>query len=129
MVWYRYPHGPASFEMEWKILDGGFVELNFTNAFVDASGAVTPGLAGPRAVSSFWHDCHRCLDRYATSAHPARIGDQSVGRDHTWTAATERGRTEYRIEDGGLTVRGYVEADGEKRLFGETHYTRVNGGI
>ena len=44
MVWYRYPHGPASFEMEWKILDGGFVELNFTNAFVDASGAVAPVL-------------------------------------------------------------------------------------
>ena len=41
MVWYRYPHGPASLEMVWKILDGGFVELNFTNAFVDASGAVT----------------------------------------------------------------------------------------
>jgi len=37
--------------------------------------------------------------------------------------------TEYRIEDGGLTVRDYVEADGEMRLFGEAHYTRVNGGI
>ena len=120
---------PASFEMEWKILDGGFVELNFTNAFVEASGAVTPVLqaralyrpSGTTAIG-VWID-----------TRPQRIQLESEISQSavitTWTAATERGRTEYRIEDGGLTVRDYVEADGEMRLFGEAHYTRVNGGI
>jgi len=129
MVWYRYPHGPASFEMEWKILDGGFVELNFTNSFVEASGAVTPVLqaralyrpSGTTAIGA-WID-----------TRPQRIQLESEISQSavitTRTAATERRRTEYRIEDGGLTVRDYVEADGEMRLFGEAHYTRVNGGI
>jgi len=45
-----------------------------------------------------------------------------------WTAATERGRTEYRIDRGGVVVRDYVEADGEMRLFAEARYTRVSGG-
>jgi|TARA_B110000116_G_C16447172_1_gene407580 hypothetical protein len=46
-----------------------------------------------------------------------------------WTAATERGRTECRIEEGGVTVRDYVEGDSEMRLFGEARYTRVSGGM
>ena len=118
---------PASFEMQWRTLDGGFVELHFTNAFVDASGAVTPVLearalyrpSGTTAIG-VWID-----------TRPQRIQLESEISQSAvitnWTAATERGRTEYRIEEGGVTVRDYVEADGEMRLFAEARYTRVDG--
>ncbi len=118
---------PASFEMQWKTLDGGFVELHFTNAFVDASGAVTPVLearalyrpSGTTAIG-VWIDT-----RPQRVQLESEISQSAVITN--WTAATERGRTEYRIEEGGVTVRDYVEADGEMRLFGEARYTRVSG--
>ena len=119
----------ADFEMEWKTLDGGFVELHFRNAFVDASGTVTPVLearavyrpSGTTAIG-VWIDTR--AQRFQLEAE---ISESAVITN--WTAATERGRTEYRIEEGGVTVRDYVEADGEMRLFGEARYTRVGGGI
>ncbi len=119
---------PASFEMEWKTQDGGFVELHFTNAFVDASGTVTPVLearavyrpSGTTAIG-VWIDT-----RAQRIQLESEISQSSVITN--WTAATERGRTEYLIEEGAVIVRDYVEADGEMRLFGEARYRRVNGG-
>ena len=118
----------AGFEMEWKIRDGGFVELHFKNAFVDASGAATPVLearavyrpSGTTAIG-VWIDTRPQRIQLEAEISPSAVIT-------IWTAATERGRTEYRIEDGTLTVRDYVEADGEMRLFGEARYTRVSGG-
>jgi hypothetical protein len=119
----------ASFAMTWEAQTGGFVELHFRNAFVDASGAVTPVLearalyrpSGTTAIG-VWID-----------TRPQRIQLESEITQSAvitnWTAATERGRTEYRIEEGGVTVRDYVEGDGEMRLFGEARYTRVSGGM
>ena len=119
---------PAGFEMEWRIQDGGFVELNFRNGFVDASGTVTPVLearaiyrpSGSTAVG-VWID-----------TRPQRIQLESEISESVvitnWTAPTERGRTEYRVEDGGVTVRDYVEVEGEMRLFAEARYERVGGG-
>ena len=118
----------ASFEMEWDIQEGGFVELRFKNFFVDASGALTPVLearalyrpSGTTAVG-VWIDT-----RPQRLQLESEISQSAVITD--WIAPTERGRTEYRIEDGGVTVRDYVEVDGEMQLFGEAHYHREGNG-
>ena len=118
----------ASFEMEWDIQEGGFVELRFRNFFVDASGTVTPVLearalyrpSGTTAVG-VWIDT-----RPQRLQLESEISPSAVITD--WIAPAERGRTEYRIEDGGITMRDYVEVDGEMQLFGEARYQRREGG-
>ena len=119
---------PASFEMEWKTSEGGFVELRFRNFFVDASGILTPVLearalyrpSGTTAVGVWIDTRPQRLQLESEVSQSAVITN--------WIAQAERGRTEYRIEDGGVTVRDYVEVDGEMQLFGEAHYHREGNG-
>ena len=114
----------ASFEMTWTPRENGFVELRFSNGFVDPSGTVTAVLearaiyrvSGASAVG-VWIDT-----RPQRIQLEAEITEDAVIT--TWTAPAERGRTEYRLEGAGAIVRDFVEVDGALRPFGEATYTR-----
>ena len=119
---------PARFEMEWRAQEGGFIELRFQNALVDTSGTVTVVL---RARAVYRPSGTTAMGVWIDS-RPQRIQLESEITETAvitnWSAATENGRTEYRIDQEGVTVRDYVETDGEMRLFAEAQYTRVSGG-
>lgn len=119
----------AAFRMSWERAGDGFVRLAFENAFVDDQGARTPVLTAEAVY----------LVRDSTAvgvwidSRPQRIRlDAEVTATHvltTWTAESERGRTEYVVEaDGGVVVRDYVEATEGLRLFGEARYRRSPAG-
>jgi len=117
----------ASFEMTWRVQEGGFVELRFRNGFLDASGTVTPVLEA-RAI---YRPSGTTAVGVSIDTRPQHIQLESDVSETAvitrWTAPSEQGRTEYEIEDGGVTVRGYVAADGGMRLFAEARYERVGG--
>jgi hypothetical protein len=119
---------PAAFTISWTPQADGGMRLDFTNAFRGADGATTPVLAavatyavdGGALVADWTDDRPQSIAIIATATDSALVSD--------WTAPSEEGRTEYRLQpDGTLVVRDWVRSQGELRPFGEAVYRRREG--
>lgn len=116
---------PASFSMRWDVLGDGFVRLTFTNAWVGDGGRPSPVLTAnavyyvrDSSAIGVWID-----DRLQRLTIEAVLTDSSVVA--RWTAASERGRTEYLLRSAdSVVVKDFVYSNGEERLFGEAVYHR-----
>lgn len=116
----------AVYEMHWEIGADGFVVLTFSNAWVGPDGGRTPVLASRAvylpsgsAATGVWVD-----SRPQRLTLQATLTDTSVVTE--WTAAEERGRTEYRVTGQDTAeVLDYVYVEGDERLFGRAVYRRV----
>ena len=117
---------PARFTMSWTPVADGTHRLDFSNGLVDAAGSVSPIL---EAVAVYTPLRDGTATAHWTDSRPqeitivAELGDSVVVSD--WTAATESGRTEYRVAaDGTVRVRDWVRSGAELRPFGEAMYRR-----
>lgn len=117
---------PATFSMRWEIAEGGFVRLSFSNVWVGDDGTRTPVLSSEAtylavgdSALGVWLD-----GRPQRLTLHAALTDSTVIT--TWTAATERGRTEYRVRSADeVVVRDVVFVDGAERRFAEATYRRA----
>ena len=118
----------ARFTMAWEVAPGGFVRLRFTNAFMGEGGQLQPVLRAEAtyrvtgdAALGVWVD-----DRPQRITLEAELTDSSITTE--WSAATERGRTEYVVRSASeVVVRDFVYVDGVARPFGEAVYRRAAG--
>jgi hypothetical protein len=120
----------ASFGMTWRVTSPGEIRLDFANGFVGEAGAVTPVL---EAVALYSVRPDGTITADWTDSRPQQISIAAQATDTVllsdWTAAAERGRTEYAVlADGTLRVRDWVVVGGELRPFGDASYRRRDGG-
>ena len=114
----------AAFDMRWE-KNGATSVLTFANARVDSTGRRTPMLnavalyrtsrSTPRAA---WEDSRGLrLEIQWTASDSLLVSD--------WSAATESGRTSYRVNaDGTVTVQDEVKGAEGLRPFGSATYRR-----
>ncbi len=116
---------PASFTMRWDVIGDGFARLTFKNAWVGDDGGLSPVLSAhaiyfvrDSTAIGVWLD-----DRPQRLTIEAALTDSSVVA--SWTAASERGRTEYVVRSAGsVVVKDFVYSNGTEQLFGEASYRR-----
>lgn len=116
---------PAVFEMAWELGPSGFVQLSFSNAWVEDGGSSVPVLSARAtylvrgaSATGVWID-----NRPQRLTLDAVVTDSSVVTH--WSAEAEDGRTEYVARSPtSLWVRDFVMSDGEERLFAEATYER-----
>jgi hypothetical protein len=118
---------PAAFSMEWSwVLEGQVAELRFENRLVQDDGTEQTVLRAvalylttdDESLSGSWYDTRgQAIDL------AAQVTEDAISTH--WTAASEEGRTTYRVVGETVEVDDQVLRDGTFHPFGKATYRRA----